>query len=194
MTVAASPQVTRIGDLSPADRERVEEIVAGTGQFSEAEIEVALEVFDAGIGLGVGLGEMLGQGLGELLGKGEQPLDPDYKFVGAFDGSGTLLGYACYGPTPQTDRAWDLYWIVVAKETHGRGVGSRILAEVERRLIAERARILLIETSARADYEATRTFYASRGYIEEARIADFYAPSDDRVLYTKQLISLNAGI
>ena len=172
MTVAASPSVTRVGDLKPADRERVAEIVRGTGQFSEGEVGVALEVFDAGLGT-------RHSALGEL------PLDPDYKFVGAFDTVGTLLGYACYGPTPQTDRAWDLYWIAVAKEAHGRGIGSKLLAEVERRLVSERARIMLIETSSRADYVATRTFYESRGYMEEARIADFYAPSDDRVMFTK---------
>jgi len=168
MTVAASPSVTRVGELCPADRDRVAEILVGTGQFNGAELDVALEVFDAGFGL---------EGV---------TYDPDYRFVGAFGGD-ALLGYACYGPTPQTDRAWDLYWIAVAKEAHGRGIGSKLLAEVERRLMAERARILLIETSSRADYVATRTFYESRGYMEEARIADFYAPSDDRVMFVKHL-------
>ena len=175
MTVDASPQVTRIGELTPADRERVAEIVAGTGQFSAEEIGVALEVFDDGLGA-------------RRSALGNSIPDPDYQFVGAFDAGGTLVGYACYGPTPQTDRSWDLYWIVVAKESHGRGVGSKLLAEVERRLAAESARVMLIETSSRADYRATRTFYESRGYMEAARIADYYAPHDDRVMFVKQLL------
>ena len=115
-------------------------------------------------------------------------VDPTTSSSGRSTREGQLLGYACYGPTPQTDRAWDLYWIAVAKEAHGQGVGSKLLAEVERRLAAERARILLDRDQSRAtDYAATRTFYASRGYTEEARIADFYAPADDRVMFAKHL-------
>jgi hypothetical protein len=45
--------------------------------------------------------------------------------------------------------------------------------------------MMLIETSSRTDYEATRTFYAARGYAEQARIRDFYAVDDDRVMLTK---------
>ena len=168
MTLAASLSVTRIGDLTPADRSRVGEIVKGTGQFREAEVDVALEVFDAAFGLG---------GIA---------LDPDYLFLGARDDAGTLVGYACYGHTPQTDRSWDLYWIAVSAEAHGRGIGSQLLAEVERRVAANGGRLLLIETSSRTDYTATREFYVRRGYAERARVRDFYAPDDDRVMLTKQ--------
>jgi ribosomal protein S18 acetylase RimI-like enzyme len=107
--------------------------------------------------------------------------------VGAYGASGELLGYANYGPTPHTDRTWDLYWIAVAREAHGKGVGSALLAEVERRLKEAGARLLLIETSSRTDYDATRGFYVARGYTEQARIRDFYAPDDDRVMLTKTL-------
>ncbi len=168
MTFAASLSVTRIGDLSPADRSRVGEILRGTGHFREPEVDVALEVFDAAFGLG------------------GVALDPDYRFIGARDDAGTLLGYACYGRTPQTDRSWDLYWIAVSAEAHGGGIGSQMLTEVERRVVETGARLLLIETSSRSDYTATREFYVRRGYTERARIRDFYAPDDDRVMLTKQ--------
>jgi ribosomal protein S18 acetylase RimI-like enzyme len=96
-----------------------------------------------------------------------------------------LLGYAAFGPTPVTEGTWDLYWIAVAKEAHGKGVGSALLAAVEAKMAASKGRMLLIETSSRTDYEATRGFYAARGYAEQARIRDFYAVDDDRVMLTK---------
>jgi ribosomal protein S18 acetylase RimI-like enzyme len=157
----------RIGAMSPADRTRVGEILRGTGQFREKEVAVALELFDAAFGIG---------GLA---------FDPDYEFVGAYGANGVLQGYACYGPTSGTDRAYDLYWIAVAREAAGRGVGSALLAEVESRLLARGARLMLIETSSRTDYAATRGFYQARGYREQARVKDFYAPDDDRVMLTK---------
>ena len=62
-----------------------------------------------------------------------------------------------------------------------------LLSEVERRLEALHARMLVIETSSRSDYTATRGFYLKRGYVEAARVREFYAPDDDRIILTKRL-------
>jgi ribosomal protein S18 acetylase RimI-like enzyme len=98
----------------------------------------------------------------------------------------SLKGYACYGPSMDTDRTYDLYWIAVDRAAHGSGCGSVLLSEVERRLEALHARMLVIETSSRSDYTATRGFYLKRGYVEAARVREFYAPSDDRIILTKR--------
>ena len=58
---------------------------------------------------------------------------------------------------------------------------------VERRFESAGARLLVIETWSRAEYEPTRRFYLARGYTEAARVGEFYAPGDDRVIYTKRL-------
>jgi ribosomal protein S18 acetylase RimI-like enzyme len=92
----------------------------------------------------------------------------------------------CYGATPGTDRTYDLYWIAVHPAYQGSGGGTLLLEEVERRLRHREARLLAVETSSREDYSSTRRFYQARGYSEAARIADFYAPGDDRVIYTKR--------
>ena len=76
---------------------------------------------------------------------------------------------------------------VVDRGAHGTGCGSALLAEVERRLEALHARMLVIETSSRSDYAATRTFYLRRGYVEAVRVREFYAPQDDRIILTKRL-------
>lgn len=157
----------RLGELVPGHRDRLAEILRGTGAFSADEVLVGIELFDAAI-------------------TSESSPDPDYSFLGAFTPEVELVGYACYGPTPGTDRVYDLYWIAVDARAHGAGIGTTILTEVERRLQQRHARMLVAETSSRSDYAATRTFYHRRGYAESARVRDFYAPGDDRIIFTKR--------
>jgi hypothetical protein len=47
--------------------------------------------------------------------------------------------------------------------------------------------LLVVETSSRDDYASTRKFYEVHGMTEAARLADFYAPGDARVVYVKRL-------
>ena len=169
MTSAASRVVTRLASMQPADRSAVRSVLESTSRFRPSELAVAVEVFDSAFGL---------NGMDR---------DPDYKFVGAFDEQRELLGFAAYGPTPDTDNTWDLYWIAVAEKAQGRGVGAVLLAEVEKRIASVGGRLLMVETSSRDDYDRTRSFYESRGYRLEARIKDFYEPSDDRLMLTKEL-------
>jgi D-alanine-D-alanine ligase len=167
MTGEASRPETRLGDVTPADRPRVGDILRATGHFRPEEIDTALEVFDSAFGLGV-------------------RRDPDYRWVGMRDAAGLLVGFACYGPTPLADRTWDLYWIAVEPGVQGGGAGSMLIKEVERRVADERARLMLIETGGREEYRGTRRFYERLGYAEQARLRDFYAPGDDRVTLTKR--------
>lgn len=152
--------------LHPDHRTQVEEIVRSTGVFSGDELAVALEVFDDAT-------------------SGEAAAD-GYELVGAFEGD-RLVGYACYGATPATDRTFDLYWIAVHPEAQRGGAGSALMDEVERRLAGRAARLIVIETSSRDDYRPTRTFYHKRGYQETARLRDFYAPGDDRVVLSRRM-------
>ena len=160
-----------LGELSAAARPRVAEILRASRVFSREEIDVALELFDEGIG----------------------DRGPDYLFLGAFTPEDILVGYACWGPTPATDRTWDLYWIAVDPALQGAGIGTILLEEVERRLVGQHARLLVVETSSRSDYAATRGFYGRRGYTEAARVRDFYAPGDDRIMFVKRFHPLADG-
>ena len=124
----------------------------------------------------------------------ERPNDPllaqspvDYEFVGAFGDDGQLVGYACFGPTPATDGTWDLYWLAVDPGVQRSGVGRALVRWVEGELTSRGGRLLVVETSSRADYERTRRFYARGGFTESARVRDFYAPADDRIILTTRL-------
>ena len=121
------------------------------------------------------------------------PASSDYAFLGAFTPEDELVGYACYGPTPDTDRTWDLYWIAIDPAYQGTGSGTILLLEVERRLQGLNARMLVVETSSRSEYAATRGFYEARGYDEAARVRAFYAPADDRIIFTKRFQAAQAG-
>ena len=98
-----------------------------------------------------------------------------------------MVGYACWGATPGTVATSDLYWIVVDRLRQGSGVGTQLLGEVESRLTADGRRLVVVETSSRADYTPTRRFYETRGYTRTATIPGYYAPGDDLVIYTKDL-------
>lgn len=160
-----------IGPLELRHRDRVEEIVRATGVFNEDEVGVALEVFD----------DAFASPMSEV-----QSPTSAYELIGAFN-TGELVGYACYGATPATDRTYDLYWIAVHPDAQKSGAGAALMSEVERRLETRRARMVVVETSSRDDYAPTRRFYHRRGYAEAARLHDFYAPGDDRVVLTKRL-------
>jgi len=146
-----------------AHRVRLEQLTRGTDLFREEEVATAVELLDE-----------------SLAG------DDDYQFVGAFEDD-QLVGYACWGATPGTVATCDLYWIVVDRDRQGAGIGSQLLNEVERLLTADGRRLVVVETSSRADYIPTRGFYETRGYTRTATIPGYYAPGDDLVIYTKEL-------
>jgi ribosomal protein S18 acetylase RimI-like enzyme len=149
--------------VARAHRARLEQLTRDTGLFREGEVATAVELLDESLGG-----------------------DEDYQFLGAFDDE-QLIGYACWGHTPGTEGTSDLYWIVVDRKRQGRGIGSELLAEVEHRLTADGRRLVVVETSSRADYAPTRGFYEARGYSRTATIPAYYAPGDDLVIYTKDL-------
>ena len=54
-------------------------------------------------------------------------------------------------------------------------------------LQAKGARILIADTSGTEAFAPPRAFYAANGYAEEARIRDFWATGDDKVVFWKAL-------
>ena len=67
------------------------------------------------------------------------------------------------------------------------GTGSVLLNAVEDHLRTLHQRILLVDTSSTEDFEMARGFYIRNGYDEEARIRDFWAEGDDKVVFRKAL-------
>lgn len=179
---AAVPRIF-VGDMTAKYRTRVRDILTATKVFRNEEVDVAIELFDEVFGAPIAVDGAASANIDDT------PASSDYYFLGAFTPEEELAGFACYGPTPGTDRTFDLYWIAVHPSAQGSGSGTILLNEVERRLKGQNARLVVVETSSRSDYKNTRGFYIRRGYVESARARDFYAPADDRITFTKRLQS-----
>jgi ribosomal protein S18 acetylase RimI-like enzyme len=151
----------RLRGLSRADRAPLEAIVRATGVFSEAEVAIALELIDA-------------------------PASAGYRFLVA-ERDGKVAGYACFGATPLTDGVYDLYWIAVDPALHGAGIGQQLMRAVEAEILASGGRMVIIETASKPSYDKTRAFYVRYGCREVARLPDFYARGDDKVVYARVL-------
>jgi ribosomal protein S18 acetylase RimI-like enzyme len=115
-----------------------------------------------------------------------QPGNPDYVARGGFVDS-ALAGFIAYGPTPMTHGTYDLYWIATDPRVRGSGLGAALMGTMEADLRARGARLIRVETSGTDEYGAARTFYRAGGYLETARIPDFYREGDDLVILTKRL-------
>ncbi len=146
-----------------SDLVAVERIVLSSGFFSRAEVGLARELVDERLRMGVKSGY-------------------DFLFL---ELDGQVEGYACFGPIPCTRGAYDLYWIAVHDAFRGLGLGREILAGAEDIMAAMGGKRVYVETSARPQYEPTRIFYRACGYREEAVLKDFYAESEDKVVYLK---------
>jgi len=140
-------------------------ILRNTPEFKPSEVVVAEEVIDSYLNYPHGSG---------------------YYVVVAEDDS-AVVGYICYGPTPLTESTWDMYWMAVSTEKRGQGIGSALMEEAEREIKKAKGRLAIIETSSTTAYEKTIRFHLGNGYEEIARIPDFYAPGDDKLILQKRL-------
>ena len=100
---------------------------------------------------------------------------------------GGPLALAYYVPERMTEGTFNLLLIAVHPDQHGRGIGAKLMAHAEADLAARRGRVLLVETSGLDAFARTRGFYHSIGYDEEARIREFYAAGEDKVVFRKAL-------
>lgn len=107
--------------------------------------------------------------------------------------NGDVVVAAAYvAPEPFSDRLWNLYFLAVAPSEQGAEHGGTLVATIEQDLRAmgpDAARVLLVETSSTDQYARTRNFYTKQGFVEEARIRQFYGPDDDKVVFWKALVS-----
>jgi len=156
-----------IRPLEAGDRDAVLGIVTRTGNFTAAEIEVAMELVDEWLAEGEGSG---------------------YLTYGLADDAATpaVRGYVCVGPAPMTEGTFDLYWIAVDPADQGHGYGQRLLAAAEAEVRSRGGRLLLIETASQATYTATIRFYERAGYTLASRIADYYREGDDKLVFEKR--------
>ena len=156
----------KIRPITKQDRQPVLEVIHSTGMFTKEEEQVATEVIDIC-----------------LTKSGQQ----DYVIVVIENEQGAIAGYLCYGFKPMAEGVVDLYWLAIHPGKHRQGYGKALIQWVEKTVQEKKGRLILIETSSRDKYAPTRHFYQRLGYIENARIREFYRPGDDLLIYGKHL-------
>ena len=141
---------------------------------------------------------MLSRGAGLSDGEEElsvlESLDDEHTWIVLEAQEGVVIGAAYFGPESHSDRVWNLYFLAVSKRSRGGGKGSALIAWVEANLRDRGdavAKLLLIETSSVDSFAPTRAFYRRHGYVEEARVREYYGPGDDKVVFWKLLNRLS---
>ena len=156
----------KIRSLILEDRDEIGRIIAQVRVFNPAELKVALELVDEAL---------------------QHPERDEYHVLCAVNGQNEVIGYACFGPVPMTDRCFDLYWIAVDEGAARQGVGKRLLDGVEDFARKRDARRIYVETSSTPPYDAARSFYSRNGYLRECILEGFYRADDHKIIYRKEL-------
>ena len=151
--------------LAPSDPDAIRRIVRDTGLFRDDEVDVAGELAEERLAKGAASG---------------------YHFAVAEE-NGAVTGYVCVGPIPCTVHSWDLYWVAVAPDQQGKGLGSELTRRGEAIARAMGGRRMYVDTSTRPDYLPTRRFYERNGYAIAASLPDFYDAGDGKAIYCKIL-------
>ncbi|MBC8133635.1 MAG: GNAT family N-acetyltransferase [Deltaproteobacteria bacterium] len=151
----------RIRSPLPPERDDIARMIS-RGPFRPEEISCALELLDAALGRADTYEALIV----------EDPLP---------------VAYVCFGATPMTEATFDVYWIVVAPASQGRGIGRTLMNETERQLAARGACTIRIETSSLEGEGGAVRFYERAGFARVGLIPDFYRPGDDLVTLAKRL-------
>ena len=126
---------------------------------------------------------------GAVTGVGDVALG-NHRWLVAENDDATVIGAAYYAPEPFSDRMWNLYFISVTPARQGSGIGGMLIDHVESELRQRgpgAAQVLIVETSSTDQYAQNRRFYPKHGFVEAARIRQFYGPDDHKVVFWKSL-------
>lgn len=155
----------RIRGIQPADRALIIAVTEETRAFVPDELVVVGEIIDE---------------------YWESPEGSGYYFLIA-EHDGKFAGYLCYGPTPLTHGAWDMYWCAVAPGLQGQGIASTLFTLAAENIKKLGGRLILIETSSNPNYRAARSLYITLGYKHVSTVPDFYNPGDNKETFWKAL-------
>ena len=148
------------------DLQPLVQLVQATDVFREEEVAIARELMEI---------------------VAEDKDQKDYVIATSVDESNTVRGYYCVGHTPMTETTYDLYWIAVDPQMHGKGIGKQLLLHCEEHVRQQGGRLIIAETSSMEKYAKTRLFYEHHHYTQASRIENYYAPGDGLVVYIKHL-------
>ena len=147
--------------LNSDDVGKITDLVQECGNFREDEIEIATELVQEHLNQGVSSG---------------------YEFL-LLEKADILGAFACWGPIPGSVGSYDLYWLAVAPDFQGAGLGTLLFKESIQQIFSQGGRQIFIETSSRDNYLSAQRFYQRQGAELMARLPDFYQIDDDKLIF-----------
>ena len=100
---------------------------------------------------------------------------------------GAAVGFCYAAAEDLADGTWNMRAIAVLPAQQGGGHGRALVHHLEEMLKQAGQRIIIVDTSGTDEFAQTRRFYQQNGYHEEARIRDFWAAGDDKIVFWKSL-------
>jgi GNAT superfamily N-acetyltransferase len=97
------------------------------------------------------------------------------------------VGFGFCEPERMTMGTWNLLAIGVMPDRQSQGVGAQIVRHLETTLAKQGQRVLLVETIDAPEFVRTKAFYLVQGFVEEARIREFYEAGADKLVFWKHL-------
>lgn len=154
----------KIRPMTAEDKPGVMKVLHNTFEFTSEEVDLAEEVIDDYL----------------------EDSNASGFFTQVADMEPGIAGYVVYGTVPITDNVWELYWFAVDKNIRGQGIGRNLWEAAENDMWEAGARIMVLETSSKSEYDRTNLFYIRAGYTVVGRIKDFYMIGDDQITYEKR--------
>ena len=111
--------------------------------------------------------------------------DDDVWFVA--EGDGAIRGFLYAATERFTEGTRNVFAMATAPEWKGQGIGTALMTSAENHLVERDDRIVLVETSSRPQFDSTVAFDKARGFEQEARIRDYWADGDDKLIFRKAL-------
>ncbi|MHC4249233.1 MAG: GNAT family N-acetyltransferase [Planctomycetota bacterium] len=147
----------------------LEAVIAVVALTDEDDAEAAREYFEGAYGSPAG----------------EDIEDRRRDFV-AVDASGGVIGVGgVQEDDGEGDGVWWLSWWYVHPGRQGRGIGGALMERSLRWVRERKGRKVYVDVSSLEVYAKARRFYAAHGFVEEARLKDYYAEGEDMVLMAR---------
>ena len=108
-----------------------------------------------------------------LKGAVEKP-DGEYRALVA-ERDGEIVGLAAYGMVAGTVGTGMIYSILVGPRSRRAGIGERLLFHIKGDLASAGARMIIVEIPGDVVVMRFRALLLTHGFVEEARIEDYYA-------------------
>lgn len=159
--------ITLRSQLRSGDAKKIEQLLAGTGVFSEEEVALGAELAK------------------ECIESGSE--QSGYHFILLENEGGEVKAYANYGPIPITEKCWDFYWMAVEPESQGKGYASLLTQAVFEEVLTKGGRQIFAEVSSLPASEPIRRCHAKNGFERMAVFEDFYKEGDAKIIYRKIL-------